>query len=119
MSDNYSDEIDAGLKAQPTASYEHVLSVDELPKHSNELAGYAIANPPYAPEPDADAKHWYESKTIWFNLITGAASMATLATPALEHAFTAVDFAIVLAIVNLINAVLRKFTDKPIKPGGA
>lgn len=30
-----------------TDNYEHQLSVDELPKHSNELAGYAIANPPY------------------------------------------------------------------------
>lgn len=92
--------------------------VEQDAQPTTDTAGYASANPPYAPEPNPDDKHWYESKTIWFNLISGAASMATLATPALEHSLTAVDFAVLLAVVNLVNAVLRKFTDKPIKQGG-
>ncbi|WP_199508604.1 MULTISPECIES: hypothetical protein [unclassified Psychrobacter] len=102
---------------------ERQLTVEELPSlrgtgdNSVYLDEDGFLSPQYGqitPPP----KHWYQSKTIWFNVISGGAALASSATPALENMLTAVDFAILLAVVNLINAVLRKFTNKPIKGGG-
>lgn len=70
--------------------------------------------PMLPPEP----KHWYQSKMIWFNLIVGAAALATSATPALEQHMSPEVYAVLLATVNFINAVLRLVTGQPIKGGG-
>ncbi|WP_201594827.1 hypothetical protein [Psychrobacter fulvigenes] len=125
MSDDYSDDVGAGLKAQPTR-YEHVLSVDELPKHDNSYeprgvqyvddAGFFIAQTGKVTPPP---KQWYESKTIWFNAIVVAVSLATSATPALESFMSAEVYAVIASFVAFVNAVLRLVTGRPIKSGGA
>ncbi|WP_019672291.1 hypothetical protein [Psychrobacter lutiphocae] len=69
----------------------------------------------------SNTKHWYQSKTIWFNAILGflalIVSILDPLIPQLEAFMTAENFGLLLASVNLINAVLRKFTHKAIKGG--
>lgn len=87
---------------------------------TTDTAGYAVANSPYAPppEPKPDAKHWYESKTIWFNAIVVAVGLATSATPALEQYMSAEMYGVIASFVAFVNAVLRLVTGQPIKKGG-
>jgi len=70
------------------------------------------------PMPTPEPKHWYQSKMIWFNLIIGAAAIATSATPSLEQHMSPEGYAVLLATVNFINALLRLVTGQPIKGGG-
>lgn len=123
---------DSGLKAQPTRfgvdeasgadeSYEHQLTIDELPKHGNGLvyldeAGFLPAQYGQVTPPE---KHWYESKVIWFNSIVIAVGLATSATPALESYMSAEMYGVIATFVAFINAVLRLVTGQPIKSGGA
>lgn len=85
----------AGLKAQPT------------PKIVQ-----PITNQPMPPN---EPKAWYESKTIWFNLIIAAMTMATAATPSLEALMTPEVYGVLASGVAFINAILRLITGKPIK----
>lgn len=106
----YSHEIDnaglsgnAGLKPQPTQS-KPIVYIDEegfLPVQ------YGQVQP--------KGKHWWESKTIWFNLIIVAVGLATSATPALEQYMSAEMYGVIASFVAFINAVLRVATGQPIK----
>lgn len=64
-------------------------------------------------------KHWYESKTIWFNAIVIAVGLATSATPALESYMSADMYGVIASFVAFVNAILRLATGQPIKQGGA
>ncbi|ERL56157.1 hypothetical protein [Psychrobacter aquaticus] len=66
----------------------------------------------------SEPKHWYESKTIWFNLIITAMTLATAATPSLEQYMNAEVYGVIATGVAFINAVLRLVTGQPIKGGG-
>ncbi len=104
-----------------TDNYEHKLSIDELPKHDNgyltpDEDGYLPAQYGQVTPPP---KHWYESKTIWFNAIVVAVGLATSATPALESYMSAEMYAVIATFVAFINALLRLVTGQPIKTGGA
>ena len=102
---------------------EHQLTVDEMPKHDNGLgkglvyideAGFVTAQ--YG-QVTAEPKHWYQSKTIWFNLIVTAATLASSATPSLEALMTPEVYGVLATGVAFINAILRLLTGKPIKGG--
>ena len=56
-----------------------------------------------------EAKHWYQSKMLWVNLISLGAIIAQYATG--NEVIDAEAQAIILAVVNL---VLRIVTNKPI-----
>lgn len=121
MTDNYDN---AGVETQPTGNNPYQLSIDELPKHDN---GYPSKLPSvmyfdeagFLPEPKPESKHWYQSKTIWFNAIVVAVGLATSATPALEQYMSAEVYGVIASFVAFINAVLRLATGQPIKQGGA
>ena len=85
----------AGLKTQPTPKTVQPTTNQFMP----------------TPEP----KPWYESKTIWFNLIIAAMTMATAATPSLEPLMTPEVYGVLATGVAFINAILRLVTGKPIK----
>ena len=70
------------------------------------------------PMPTLEPKHWYESKTIWFNLIITAMTLATAATPSLEALMTPEVYGVLATGVAFINAILRLVTGKPIKSSG-
>ncbi len=121
---------DAGRSAEPTR-YEHELSVDDLPKHNNDYKPRGVRYIDDASSSDdrymtavsgqvtPPEKHWYESKTIWFNAIVVAVGLATSATPALEQYMSAEMYGVIASFVAFINAVLRLATGQPIKKGGA
>ena len=90
----------------------HQLTIDELPKHSNSLEPHNTA---YLLPPQPEPKPWYASKTIWFNLIIAAMTMATAATPSLEPLMTPEVYGVLATGVAFINAILRLVTGKPIK----
>lgn len=89
---------DAGRSAEPTAHDYVTMQTGQ------------VTPPP---------KHWYESKTIWFNAIVVAVGLATSATPALEQYMSAEMYGVIASFVAFINAVLRLATGQPIKKGGA
>jgi hypothetical protein len=101
-------------------SYIRQLTVDELPKHTNSLDVQGTGNylPAQYGQVKAEPKHWYESKTIWFNLIITAMTLATSATPNLEALMTPEVYGVLATGVAFINAILRLLTGKPIKGGG-
>lgn len=78
--------------------------------------GQNIQTTTNAPSP-IEPKHWYESKTIWFNLIITAMTLATAATPSLEALMTPEVYGVLATGVAFINAILRLLTGKPIKGG--
>ena len=80
----------------------------------NDVTQQSATTTPIPPD-NEDAKHWYESKTIWFNMIFIAASLATAATPALEQYMSAETYSVLASGVAFINAVLRLATGQPIK----
>lgn len=96
------------------------LTIDELPKHTNSLDVPDMGNylPAQYGQVKAEPKHWYQSKTIWFNLIVTAATLASSATPALEQHMSAEVYGVIASGVSFINAILRLVTGKPIKGGG-
>lgn len=105
-------------------SYIRQLTVDELPKHSHDSgestvyideAGFLPAQ--YG-QVKAEPKHWYQSKTIWFNLIVTAATLASSAIPALEQHMSAEVYGVIASGIAFLNAILRLVTGKPIKGGG-
>jgi hypothetical protein len=57
---------------------------------------------------DAVGKKWYESKTVWVNVIAAAAMFAQI-----QYGFI-VDAASQTLALTLINLVLRKITKDPI-----
>jgi len=101
-------------------SYIRQLTVDELPKHTNSFDVQGTGNylPAQYGQVKAEPKHWYQSKTIWFNLIVTAATLASSATPALEQHMSAEVYGVIASGVSFINAILRLVTGKPIKGGG-
>lgn len=105
-------------------SVTHQLTIDELPKHDNGLdkglvyTDEASFLPAQYGQVKAEPKHWYQSKTIWFNLIVTAATLASSATPALEQHMSAEVYGVIASGVSFINAILRLLTGKPIKGGG-
>lgn len=65
-------------------------------------------------------KRWFESKTVWFNIITGLVSLAVVLMEALDKLalteFQATLAAIILtAFINIGNLVLRMITTKAIQ----
>lgn len=96
------------------------LTIDELPKHTNNLDVPDMGNylPAQYGQVKAEPKHWYQSKTIWFNLIITAMTLATSATPSLETLMTPEVYGVLATGVAFINAILRLLTGKPIKGGG-
>lgn len=62
-----------------------------------------------------NSKYWWQSKTIWFNFVVIAVSLATAATPALEQHLSPEVYAVIASGVAFINAVLRLVTGKKIK----
>ena len=62
-----------------------------------------------------ESKHWWQSKTLWFNAIVIAVSLATAATPALEQHLSPEVYAVIASGVAFVNAVLRLVTGKKIK----
>lgn len=101
-------------------SVTHQLTIDELPKHTNSLRVQDTGSylPAQYGQVKAEPKHWYQSKTIWFNLIVTAATLASSATPALEQHMSAEVYGVIASGVSFINAILRLVTGKPIKGGG-
>lgn len=71
------------------------------------------------PMPTPEHKAWYESKTIWFNLIITAMTLVTAATPSLEAMMTPEVYGVLATGVAFINAILRLLTGKPIKGSSA
>ena len=70
--------------------------------------------PLFAERMFAEMKKWYQSKTIWFNVLTFVVSSLTALVNGdwiQENPETA---AIVSGAIALINIVLRKITDKEI-----
>ena len=101
-------------------SVTHQLTIDELHNHTNSLDIPDMGNylPAQYGQVKAEPKHWYQSKTIWFNLIVTAATLASSATPALEQHMSAEVYGVIASGVSFINAILRLVTGKPIKGGG-
>lgn len=101
-------------------SVTHQLTIDELPKHTNSFVVQDTGSylPAQYGQVKAEPKHWYQSKTIWFNLIVTAATLASSATPALEQHMSAEVYGVIASGVSFINAILRLITGKPIKGGG-
>lgn len=101
-------------------SITHQLTIDELPKHTNSFVVQDTGNylPAQYGQVKAEPKHWYQSKTIWFNLIITAMTLATSATPSLEALMTPEVYGVLATGVAFINAILRLLTGKPIKGGG-
>lgn len=64
-----------------------------------------------------NSKHWYQSKTIWFNTVVIAVSLATAATPAIEQHLSPEVYGVVASGVAFVNAILRLVTCKKIKGG--
>lgn len=113
--------VDKASDADTSDTYQ--LSIDELPKHSHGFgkstvyiddAGFLPAQyGQVTPEP----KHWYQSKTIWFNAAVVAVGLATSATPALEQYMSAEMYGVIATFVAFVNAILRLVTGQPIKGG--
>jgi len=59
-----------------------------------------------------DSKRWFESKTLWVNILAGAAALAS----ALGYDFFGVELQaeLVVGILAVVGIVLRVVTDKPI-----
>ena len=65
-------------------------------------------------------KHWYESKTVWFNILTiGGAVMGGMLgiLPSFSPLLTEQSYALLLVLVSTLNVVLRAVTTGPIKWG--
>lgn len=124
MTDNYepqnTEHFGFDKASSSDESYIRQLTVDELPKHTNSLDIQGTGNylPAQYGQVKAEPKHWYQSKTIWFNLIVTAATLASSATPALEQHMSAEVYGVIASGVSFINAILRLVTGKPIKGGG-
>lgn len=124
MTDNYEPQNTEHFGFDKTSgsdeSYIRQLTVDELPKHTNSFDVQDTGNylPAQYGQVKAEPKHWYQSKTIWFNLIVTAATLASSATPALEQHMSAEVYGVIASGVSFINAILRLVTGKPIKGGG-
>ena len=78
------------------------------------VAQQSATTTPMPPDND-DGKHWYESKTIWFNFLFILVSLVTYMTPALEQYMSAETYSVLASGVAFINAVLRLATGQPIK----
>lgn len=59
-------------------------------------------------------KPWWESKTIWLNVAVGVLAGVEVATDALKPVLPPEALGGVLALVSVINVVLRSVTGKPI-----
>lgn len=63
-------------------------------------------------------KKWYESKTVWFNILTiGGSVIAGLGgvLPALGPVLSVETYQIILFVVGALNVTLRALTTGPIK----
>ena len=112
------------MKDNNSQTNERHLTIDELPK-PNRGSGESIVYiddagflPAQYRHITPESKHWYESKTIWFNLIITAMTLVTSATPSLETLMTPEVYGVLATGVAFINAILRLLTGKPIKGGG-
>ena len=64
---------------------------------------------------EVKVKSWFESKTVWLNLITGVVMMAQAAEVVAVIPESGVKYA--MALVAVLNIVLRVwFTNEPVKP---
>ena len=60
-------------------------------------------------------KNWYQSKTMWLNIVVASTGAAVMYLPMLESMLPDNAFAILLFTSNAINMVLRKVTTAAIK----
>jgi len=60
-------------------------------------------------------KKWYQSKTMWLNIVLATTGAGVLYLPMLETVLPNNAFAILLFSSNAINMVLRKVTTEAIK----
>ena len=60
-------------------------------------------------------KNWYQSKTMWLNIVLAITGAAVMYLPMLESVLPNNAFAILLFSSNAINMVLRKVTTAAIK----
>ncbi len=60
-------------------------------------------------------KNWYQSKTMWLNIVVASTGAAVMYLPMLESMLPDNAFAILLFSSNAINMVLRKVTTAAIK----
>jgi hypothetical protein len=65
-------------------------------------------------------KKWYQSKTVWFNILTigGAVAGGMLGIlPSFSPLLTEQTYALLLVTVSTVNVVLRAVTNGPIEWG--
>jgi len=60
-------------------------------------------------------KKWYESKTMWVNILSAVGAVALVVGVEISAENQAEIVAGILAAVNVVNIVLRKVTDKGIE----
>ena len=60
-------------------------------------------------------KNWYQSKTMWLNIVLATTGAAVMYLPMLESILPDNAFAILLFSSNAINMALRKVTTAAIK----
>jgi hypothetical protein len=59
-----------------------------------------------------DPKPWYQSKTIWLNVVT--VLIVSLTAISREMGLTATQLEIIAVIVAVLNILLRVLTDRPL-----
>lgn len=59
-------------------------------------------------------KHWWQSRVIWFNAFVILAGLITNGVPSLEKYMTPESFALLNAIMGVVNMALRLNTSKGI-----
>lgn len=72
---------------------------------------------PPKPIPNSQPKHWYTSKTVWFNILTiGAGIVGGVAglLPMLELVISPTVYAVTLFVLGVVNVILRTLTNGPI-----
>jgi len=61
-----------------------------------------------------EEKNWYNSRTIWVNLVAGIFALLAVIGFTPENISQEETVAAIMAIISAINILLRFFTDKPI-----
>ena len=64
----------------------------------------------------APVKHWWKSRTLWFNLIVAAVAAAELGFPALKPLLPDNLYLLLTFVLVVGNALLRAVTTKALAP---
>lgn len=66
-----------------------------------------------------DAKPWYESKTLWVNIVVMVLSVALFVLQGISDGALVLPFEVspelIIFLIGLLNAGLRLFTVQPVK----